>query len=395
MKKLFLLLVLGLSVINTEAQWQHKSCPSESGDGIMFIAADGNHVYASVDAFGVYGSSNNGNDWAAANNGISASYFFPLTANGSYVFLGTDAGIYRTNDNGISWSIANNGLSTAFVSCLAHNGPTVYASAGLGHVFYSVNNGLTWTEISNGLPIDISMSNVIFSFTFKDSDIYSGSGEGIYKSTDNGQSWFAVNNGISDFNVVSAMASMGNNLLAGTDNGLYISSDNGNNWTPLDLGIDYLSINAFQKYGSTLFMGTEHGVFRSTNDGLTWDSINTGLTNHNIQTLAINSNYLFANELMTGIWRRTLPEIVGVEENAAGHILSIAPNPSNGKFIISCNKDINSVEMYDVLGKNICLLPVCLKNMILEVDISGYSAGIYLLKVYADNEIITRKVVLE
>ena len=56
---------------------------------------------------------------------------------------------------------------------------------------------------------------------------------GVYRSTDNGANWTAVNNGLSNLSV-RALAVKGELLLAGTEgsssynSGMFLTSDNGN-----------------------------------------------------------------------------------------------------------------------------------------------------------------------
>jgi hypothetical protein len=58
--------------------------------------------------------------------------------------------------------------------------------------------------------------------------------------------------------------------------------------------------------------------------------------------------------------------------------LSVHPNPSNNKIQIS-NIDVNSeLKIYSILGD--CLFTTFNKQEILEIDISKYKTGIYILE---------------
>ncbi|MBK7571731.1 MAG: hypothetical protein IPI10_08945 [Bacteroidetes bacterium] len=71
-------------------------------------------------------------------------------------------------------------------------------------------------------------------FAISGSNIFAGTiGGGVFLSTNNGNNWSPVNNGLTNPNVYS-LAISGSNVLAGTLFGLFISYDNGNSWTEIN-----------------------------------------------------------------------------------------------------------------------------------------------------------------
>ncbi|MCF6132952.1 T9SS type A sorting domain-containing protein [Flavobacterium wongokense] len=73
------------------------------------------------------------------------------------------------------------------------------------------------------------------------------------------------------------------------------------------------------------------------------------------------------------------------------HNLSIYPNPSNGKFNIQFTQPENGMmEVYNAIGQKIIE-----QEFRSELDLSGYSKGVYLLKFTAGNYSTTKKVVVE
>ena len=82
--------------------------------------------------------------------------------------------------------------------------------------------------------------------SFTDSNIFAGTmGGGVYRSSNNGKNWNAVNKGLSKKNV-RCLAFIDNYLFAGTDSGgIYVSNDLGTNWSTAntnDLTSDILAI---------------------------------------------------------------------------------------------------------------------------------------------------------
>src|SRR3990170_3994362 len=77
--------------------------------------------------------------------------------------------------------------------------------------------------------------------------------------------------------VINAMAKSGSNLFAGTGNGVFVSSDDGQNWNVANAGIERKTVVSFAVNGSSIFAGiNESGVYLSTNNGSTWTAKNTG-----------------------------------------------------------------------------------------------------------------------
>jgi hypothetical protein len=76
------------------------------------------------------------------------------------------------------------------------------------------------------------------------------------------------------------------------------------------------------------------------------------------------------------------------------NIISIYPNPNNGKFIISVDTGINKIEIYDILGQLIHQVEYMGEKKDEEVDLSLMSSGMYEIKIENEKKIIVRKVII-
>ena len=164
-----------------------------------------------------------------------------------------------------------------------------------GGIFRSTDNAETWTAVNNGL----TDTNVrALAINNASGHIFGGTwSSGVFRSTDNGDSWTAVNNGLNALSVRSLVTNSGGDVFAGTfDGGVYRSVDNGENWTLLNTGaaghyVPALAINASgHVFAATWDVKACTGVFRSTDNGDTWTEMNNGLTNLGILSFAINEN---------------------------------------------------------------------------------------------------------
>jgi hypothetical protein len=110
--------------------------------------------------------------------------------------------------------VQTNGPYGGEVYSLVVSGPNLFAATYGGSVFYSTDNGTSWTEVSAGLP-NATVGALAVSGTY----LFAGtSGRGIFRSTNNGTSWTEVNSGLTD-TVVHALAVSGTDLFAGTAGG--------------------------------------------------------------------------------------------------------------------------------------------------------------------------------
>ncbi|MFH1320032.1 MAG: T9SS type A sorting domain-containing protein [Bacteroidota bacterium] len=77
--------------------------------------------------------------------------------------------------------------------------------------------------------------------------------------------------------------------------------------------------------------------------------------------------------------------------------IKIYPNPiSNTLLTIASSQKITSIFAYDILGQVICNQQPIVNQGICYIDLSGNNQGIYILKIYFDdNSVFTKKVILE
>jgi hypothetical protein len=172
---------------------------------------------------------------------------------------------------------------------------TIYAGTGGGGVFKSTNSGSNWTAVDTGLTSTAVYTLVIDPNT--PSTIYAGTiGGGVFKSTNGGSNWTAVNTGLTNTYVQSL--AIGPNtpstIYAGTGGGVFKSTNSGSNWTAMNTGLTSTTVYTLAinpNTPSTIYAGTGGGgVFKSTNGGSDWTGMNTGLTSTYVRSLEINPN---------------------------------------------------------------------------------------------------------
>ena len=194
------------------------------------------------------------------------------------------------------------------------NDPGVwYAGMKNAGIYKSINGGISWLPIQNGLGQAQIVSLVI---DHDDSQIlYGGSLMGVYKTVDGGQSWQLVNQGISGPGWLESDLAMdpqkSQHLFYTDGEGVYETTNGAESWQRLsrqsvigDCG-NPLRVRFSPIDSQTLFAlsGAPHqdgcsGVFKSTDGGETWTPTELevlGVYLENLWIDSITGNYLHTN----------------------------------------------------------------------------------------------------
>ncbi len=175
--------------------------------------------------------------------------------------------------------------------------------------------------------------------------------------------WVQTNGPYSGF--IQSLAISGTNLFAGTYDGVFRSTDNGANWTAgVNTGLTNTYVRSFAVSDTNLFAGTYGGVFRSTDNGANWTAVNTGLTNTDVRSFAVSDTNLFAGTYGGGVWRRSLSEMITSVEHsrsipAAFRLGKNYPNPFNLSTTITFSLPLAAVvslKVFDALGEEVSTL---------------------------------------
>ncbi|MBC8457849.1 MAG: hypothetical protein H8D67_07630 [Deltaproteobacteria bacterium] len=224
----------------------------------------------------------------------------------------SDPVIFKSIDAGLNWKEITNGLplrrpmaiGIGAINCLAivPKSPNVlYAGGSLAGVFKSTNAGEHWEEVNNGVPIidEYARPDTISSLVIDPQNfqiIYAGTHSiGVIKTTDGGKNWRKLGQGV--FSPVKHLViepKTPTTLYATGGSQIFKSADAGKSWTSI------LSKSAVHNYGDisaltidengTLYVGTAwRGIYKSSDSGESWSILKRGLPKHtDILHLVIN-----------------------------------------------------------------------------------------------------------
>ncbi|MES2680724.1 MAG: T9SS type A sorting domain-containing protein [Bacteroidota bacterium] len=93
----------------------------------------------------------------------------------------------------------------------------------------------------------------------------------------------------------------------------------------------------------------------------------------------------------------TNPEFVGISEKTADTGLGIFPNPSTGIFYFNAGQVKNSyvISVFDLFGKCLKIVDVANSRALEPLDLSGFAAGIYVLRINTGSQVFTGKVIIQ
>ena len=204
-----------------------------------------------------------------------------------------------------------------------HNQDIVYL--GSNRLHRSMEQGKSWEEISEDLTKGPKEGNVAYGTIttisespFKFGLLYVGTDDGlVQRSVNSGQSWEVISESLpADLWVSEVLASrQDENRVFVSLNGyrnddftsyLYLSNNQGESWQDISSNLPNAPINAIaedQYNGELLFVGTDIGLFVSFNRGKSWELFQSGIPNVAVHDLVIQDE---ARHLVVGTHGRSI-----------------------------------------------------------------------------------------
>ncbi len=216
------------------------------------------------------------------------------------------------------------------------SGGDQYAKEGVG-LTGSEDSGESWRNSDDGFVRDVHVSkliidpnnNNVFYATTQGETEYTdkvGDGAGVFKSTDRGNNWSQINNGLNSLetNVLVVDPNDSEILYLGTDDdGVYKSTDGGETWkklnvssVPKSFGVGDIIVDP--QNSNNIYIGTvdyfrlsesrgvlgDFGIYKSTDGGTTWEEFNSGLKHLGVFSLELSkeNRILYAGTRAGGVY---------------------------------------------------------------------------------------------
>jgi len=289
---------------------------STDGGQTWFYAALGNenvwaiekdpfgHLYAGTrSAEHIWKSTDNGYNWlishyVSGNNDVNDLEYNSITGT---MFSANDQYLYRSTDFGENWEFLSNGIgeADAITDITFDKNGNIYAGsqeAG-GAIYLSTDNGDSWTNMDTsqtfGDIINVGLDDILAVENY----LLVATHSGVAKSTDMGQSWEFITNGLRSLDIIDfAYDSTSNTIyVANQRGGIFISTDYGDSWQLKSNGLNasfsrYLSFDRSETLYAASFL---NGVHRSSDYGETWELVVDGITEFTqISVFATKDDYV-------------------------------------------------------------------------------------------------------
>jgi photosystem II stability/assembly factor-like uncharacterized protein len=348
--------------------------------------------------------------------------------NNNYVYAESQYGnLGRSTDGGFNFSGATNGINSADRN--NWNTPVILSPFDSEVVYYgtnklySSNKAVSWTAISqdltDGPPPSGSLSygtiTAIAASYNNLNTIYTGSDDGNVNVTfDNGISWNNISAGLPDRYVTSiATVPDNDNIAYVTFSGfgeldyaahVFKTIDGGQNWIDISSNLPSIPVNdiVYSIGTNLLFVATDLNVWYSNTDGANWDILGNDLPLTIIRDLKIHepTNTLYAGTFGRSMYSYDISNIVlnTIENSFASEDIKIYPIPAHTEFTIAHNLATEGIiKLYDISGKEIQTLfeGDFGKNKEITFSTNGMLAGLYFIKLQTRLQSVTRKLIIK
>lgn len=465
--------ILTYTSTNQGINWGQTTLPGMSVDFIEDLYSLGGSdilMYNPVDGLGT--SSNNGASWTVHNTGFKSFVFRDrrgLTYSNGNLVTSRDLGIKKSSDGGNTWGPAMNGIpSTMFLDFGLYNtGNTLYSNfmdLSGKYLYKSTDGAANWLAVAYPAP---SGEDIQFWSNSNTAVFVKASNNMFYRSTNAGGAWTDITtnlNGAYNYNV--PMVSDGTNLYifgtSGSGNQIFTSNNDGNTWSPISMsGIPssgYIATNLFMNgstlmsfwldassfpftykmctytgsnwtsvnttgippnlistcsscgsngtyedkwftYASNIYFMSYKGLFMSTDNGATFAPFNNGFYPGVItKRLTTDGVKLYAGTEGNSIWSVMSPLVLNTYAKSES-LFDMYPNPATNYALISYNKETidatSKLIITDMLGATVQETSLVAGTSQMEVSVSHLKAGIYFYAIHsASNKSDTKKLVI-
>ncbi len=352
---------------------------------------------AAVNFLNVFLSSDNGTTWTNSTDSIPFRWMVSITNVNNKLFFSGEVFPYEFSNNYIEDGINPFWAKTTYLKSygdpygVRSNGQMMIAFSD-DKLFITENNGLIWTDISP--PSGVFVCNNFNDVLFVNNEIYiANCGYGDLAKTSNyGLTWQVINNGINT--EILSLRECNGIIFAASYSHLYKSIDLGLTWQicdkdlPMTIYPGNYYIQDFASNNRYCFLCYNNKVFASNDMGNSWSNISLGLPDlpdyEGGGSLLIKDNLLFFGTNNFGVWNRNINDIVlGSSSKKFTDDIKVYPNPAeNIVYFQTLGRDnIKQIDIFDYTG-------VLIKSSLIngnKLNIGDIPKGIYLLKIYADN----------
>jgi photosystem II stability/assembly factor-like uncharacterized protein len=270
---------------------------SGSSLNVSRVLTVGNNLVA-ITPSGAFVSANDGVTWNNVGATLPSTECLASIEFGGKTYIGyyysMTGMLYSTDDEGLTWNAVNvpMGSSNWYSTALAAQGNRVYVCVNGRDVFYTENEGQTYTA----LPAAPGSIGYYARLTFKGDTLFLlQPNDGVYRFNATNNTWVTSSIGLPDvYGRDLFPAGDGRMLYTSLNAGIYRSNTNGNLWSKSDQGFAVTNVYTLANHNNAVYAGTSiyyntsalttstggyggDGVYASSNNGKNWEVRNIGI----------------------------------------------------------------------------------------------------------------------
>lgn len=284
--------------INAGQEWsQAVVVPTAAGIGTLATTdvlnmemdpQDNEYIYLGTRESGVLYSEDAGASWrqpheSALDDGLIYKVEVDPT-DVCKVYIAKGARLYATQDCMRSFDSEvyvdnRSGVSVVQVAVDWYNPSTLWIGLSNGNVLRSSDSGRTWTTV---LKAGEEISGFLINNTDSRQLLVSTFSDGIWKTTDGGDTWEEVDGGLSDLKKSKKVYQLVQSedsgvVLAASQYGLTRSTDFGTTWEAIQLltspgQVSIRAIGLDEEHPTTIYYAANATFYKTTDGGTTWDT---------------------------------------------------------------------------------------------------------------------------
>ncbi len=249
----------GTNLLNGD-QWTHVL----GADGMEASIDHSNPdiMYACIQVGGLRKSVNGGNSFTNIRPGGAGSggWVTPhvMDPNNAEVIYAGYQNLWQSENGGNSWrSLGGVGSTIRSIALTKANSDYIYM-ASYGSIRRSTDGGVSWTDITSGLPTGSAALTYIAVSSLNPDRVwvtFSGfvSGQKVYRSTDGGSSWTNISSGLPNLPVNCVVVDRGSDegVYVGTDVGIYYRNNASSEWRNYSEGLPNVIVQELEIHDAT------------------------------------------------------------------------------------------------------------------------------------------------